>query len=85
VHHALNDWADGGNTNINEMTLACGPDNRLVNKHGGWTTTINHRGDAEWTPPPDLDTGQTRINYHHRPELLLRPPDQPDGNPERGP
>ncbi|MGZ8812873.1 MAG: HNH endonuclease signature motif containing protein [Mycobacterium sp.] len=85
VHHALRDWADGGNTNINEMTLACGPDNRLVNKHGGWTTTINHRGDAEWTPPPDLDTGQTRINYHHRPELLLRPPDHEDGNPERGP
>ena len=75
VHHALSDWADGGNTNVNDMTLACGPDNRLVDKDGGWTTTINDRGDVEWTPPPHLDTGQTRINYYHRPELLLRPPD----------
>ena len=85
VHHALADWADGGNTNVNEMTLACGPDNRLVNKNGGWTTTINERGDVEWAPPPDLDTGQTRINYYHRPELLLRPPDPQGENPDRGP
>ncbi|WP_333889681.1 HNH endonuclease signature motif containing protein [Mycolicibacterium gadium] len=85
VHHALQDWADGGNSNVNEMTLACGPDNRLVDKDNGWTTTINDHGDAEWHPPPALDTGQTRINYHHRPELLLRPPDKDDGNNERGP
>jgi hypothetical protein len=85
VHHALTDWADGGNTNVNEMTLACGPDNRLVDKYGGWTTTINHRGDVEWIPPPDLDTGQTRINYYHRPELLIRPPNDEDENPKRGP
>jgi hypothetical protein len=85
VHHALADWADGGNTNVNEMTLACGPDNRLVNNNGGWTTTINDHGDTEWAPPPALDTGQTRINYFHRPELLLRPPEEPDGNSERGP
>ena len=85
AHHALADWADNGNTNVNEMTLACGPDNRLVNKNGGWTTTINNRGDVEWAPPPDLDTGQTRINYHHRPELLLRPPEEEGGNSERGP
>jgi len=85
VHHALRDWADDGNTNVDEMTLACGPDNRLVDTHGGWTTTINAHGDVEWAPPPDLDTGQTRINYYHRPELLLRPPEKPDGSSERGP
>jgi hypothetical protein len=85
VHHALADWADDGNTNVNEMTLACGPDNRLVNNNGGWTTTINEQGDTEWAPPPDLDTGQARINYYHRPEQLLRPPEDPDENPERGP
>jgi hypothetical protein len=84
VHHALRDWAEGGNTNVNELTLACGPDNRLVDKEG-WTTTINNHGDTEWAPPPDLDTGQARINYYHRPELLLRPPDNGDENPERGP
>ena len=35
---------------------------------------INSRGECEWRPPPDLDHGQSRINYYHRPEALLRPP-----------
>ena len=74
AHHASADWRDGANTNVNDMALACGPDNRLADT-GGWTTTINTRGDVEWTPPTHLDTGQARVNYHHRPELLLRPPD----------
>jgi hypothetical protein len=77
VHHAVKDWAAGGNTNVDEMTLACGADNRLV-KAGGYTTRINTRGEAEWIPPPHLDTGQTRINYHHRPEAHLHPPDEDD-------
>jgi hypothetical protein len=76
VHHAVTDWARGGNTNVDEMGLACGPDNRLVDE-GGYTTTITDRGDVEWQPPPGLDHGQSRINYHHRPELLLRPNDEP--------
>jgi Domain of unknown function (DUF222) len=84
VHHALRDWADNGNTNVNELALACGPDNRLVDKDG-WTTTINTSGDVEWIPPPPLENGQARINHYHRPERLLRPPDQPNGNCERGP
>jgi hypothetical protein len=37
VHHATADWTDGGQTNITDETLACGPDNRRV-KPGGWTT-----------------------------------------------
>ena len=77
VHHAAADWADDGNTNIDELALACGPDNRLVDRNGGWTTTINSGGEVEWIPPPHLDTGQARINYYHRPELLLRPPEDP--------
>ena len=76
VHHAVTDWARGGNTNVDEMGLACGPDNRLVDE-GGYATTITDRGDVEWQPPPGLDHGQSRINYHHRPELLLRPDDEP--------
>ncbi len=74
VHHAVADWADGGHTNVDEMTLACGPDNRMVHADGGYTTTINPDGNVEWHPPPGLDHGQHRINYHHRPELLLTPP-----------
>ena len=74
VHHAVADWANGGNTNVDDLTLACGTDNRAVDD-GGWQTTINARGECEWTPPPALDHGQTRINYYHRPEALLRPPE----------
>ncbi|WP_441958550.1 HNH endonuclease signature motif containing protein [Mycolicibacterium houstonense] len=79
AHHATADWVNGGNTNVDEMALACGPDNRLVHTDGGYTTTINADGDVEWHPPPELDHGLLRINYHHRPELLLTPPDhQPE-------
>jgi hypothetical protein len=85
VHHAMRSWADDGNTNVDELALACGPDNRLADIKGGWTTTINGRGEVEWIPPAPLDKGQARVNYYHRPELLLRPPDEPNGNSERGP
>ena len=36
AHHATKDWANGGNTNVDDMTLACGPDNRDVDDTG-WT------------------------------------------------
>jgi hypothetical protein len=75
AHHARTDWRAGGNTNVDDLTLACGPDNRLVDDDTGWQTTINTRGECEWHPPSDLDHGQTRINYLHRPEALLRPPE----------
>ncbi|WP_264002581.1 HNH endonuclease signature motif containing protein, partial [Mycolicibacterium poriferae] len=75
AHHVVADWNDGGNTNVDELGLACGPDNRAVSPDG-WTTRMNERGEVEWIPPPTLDTGQTRINTYHRPERLLRPPEQ---------
>lgn len=75
VHHVSRDWADGGNTNVDDLGLACGADNRAVDDDNGWTTRMSERHDVEWHPPPRLDTGQARLNYHHRPELLLRPPD----------
>lgn len=77
-HHAEADFAKGGNTNVDELGLACGPDNRSVDDDGGWTTRMNERCEVEWIPPPALDTGQARINYYHRPERLLRPPDNPE-------
>ena len=84
VHHAAKDWSHGGQTNVDELGLACGPDNRMVDDDGGWTTSINAHGQVEWTPPPHLDTGQTRINTYHHPERLLRPPadDEPEREPE---
>ncbi|WP_131812847.1 HNH endonuclease signature motif containing protein, partial [Mycolicibacterium fortuitum] len=75
AHHATADWAAGGNTNVDDMALACGPDNRLVDDDGGYSTTLTSDGVVQWHPPPELDHGQHRINYLHRPELLLTPPE----------
>jgi hypothetical protein len=76
VHHAECDWAEDGVTNINDLTLACGPHNRLVGP-GGWRTCTRKDGRTEWIPPPHLDTGQGRVNKYHHPEELLRPDDDP--------
>ena len=75
AHHAAQDFSKGGQTNITDLGLACGPDNRLV-KQGGWTTRIRSDGRIEWIPPPPLDTGQDRINHHHHPDELLAPHDE---------
>ncbi|KUI38965.1 hypothetical protein AU195_23620 [Mycobacterium sp. IS-1496] len=86
MHHVVADWTDGGNTNVDELGLACGPHNRNVDTNdNGWTTRINDQHDVEWIPPPHLDTGQARLNHHHRPERLLTPPDDTDvpGEPVR--
>ncbi|NVN52438.1 HNH endonuclease signature motif containing protein [Mycolicibacterium hippocampi] len=85
VHHAVADWKNDGQTNIDDLTFACGPDNRLIEKTG-WTTRKNSHGDTEWIPPPDLDTGQTRINNYHHPERYLLPDDDSsdDDTPEDG-
>jgi hypothetical protein len=74
VHHAARDWTFGGLTNVDDLGLACGADNRMVGPDG-WTTRINDRHEVEWIPPPHLDTGQARINDYHRPEKLHPPPD----------
>ena len=75
AHHAHQDWATGGQTNINELGLACPGDNRLV-QPDGYHTRINSTGRVEWIPPPHLDTGQPRVNEYHHPENLLMPDDE---------
>ena len=57
-------------TDINDLTLACGPNHKLAEQ--GWTTRKNAQGDTEWIPPPHLDYGQPRTNTFHHPEKLLR-------------
>lgn len=80
AHHAVLDWADGGCTDITDLTLACGPHNRLV-EEGGWTTRKRKDGRTEWVPPAHLDTGQPRTNnFHHPQNYLLEPED--DDEPE---
>jgi hypothetical protein len=75
VHHAVADWKNNGQTNINDLTLACGPDNRLI-ENTEWTTAKRKDGRTEWIPPPQLDTGQTRVNDLHHPERMLAPPEE---------
>jgi hypothetical protein len=83
VHHATLDWTLGGNTNVDDLTLACGPDNRMVHENG-YTTIVNAHGDTEWIPPPHLDHGQHRINHYHQPNALLRPPNPLDTTADPG-
>ncbi len=77
-HHADKDWAEGGQTNIDELTLACGPDNRLV-EDGGWRTRKRKDGTTEWIPPPHLDRGQRRTNTYFHPEKMLADDEDGDG------
>ena len=81
AHHAVLDWVDGGQTNIDELTLACPPDNRLVKKNG-YRTRKRKDGRTEWIPPPHLDRGQARVNDYHHPERMLADPDPPDLDPD---
>jgi Domain of unknown function (DUF222) len=73
VHH-VQGWTVTHRSDIDDLTLACGPDNRLIEK-GGFTTRKNANGDTEWIPPPHLDRGQPRTNTFHHPEKLLAPDD----------
>jgi hypothetical protein len=75
VHHAVKDWKHGGNTNIDELTFACPPDNQLV-ETGGWTTRKLPGGDTEWIPPPHLPMLIGGINTFHHPEKFLPKSDE---------
>nr|WP_255374704.1 HNH endonuclease signature motif containing protein [Mycobacterium sp. NAZ190054] len=72
VHHAVADWKNDGQTDIDDLTFACGPDNRMI-ENTGWTTRKNAKNQTEWIPPPELDTGQHRVNGYHHPERHLLP------------
>jgi hypothetical protein len=78
VHH-VTDFAKCRETNINDLTLGCGPHHKLVTS-GGWTTRKRRDGTTEWLPPPHLDHGQTRINRFHHPENFLRDDEDDDPN-----
>ncbi|MCV7419597.1 HNH endonuclease [Mycobacterium yunnanensis] len=76
VHH-MTGWAKNGLTDVDDVTLACGGDNRLA--ENGWTVHLQD-GVVQWIPPPELDVGQARVNYLHHPERLLVETDPaPDG------
>jgi hypothetical protein len=77
VHHN-HPYAQLPQTDINDLTLRCGPDHQLI-APGGWSTRKNHRGEIETIPPAHLDYGQPRTNRFHHPEKLLRDNGNDDG------
>jgi hypothetical protein len=77
VHH-INGWVkDDGLTDVDVAVLACGQHNRMAEL--GWTVVIE-RGIVQWIPPPELDTGQSRVNNYHHPDRLLAEPDPEPGD-----
>lgn len=68
--HHVDEWTDGGLTNIDRLTFACGPHHRLI-KPGGWRTRKRSDGATEWHPPPQLPIRGGTNTYHH-PERMLR-------------
>ncbi|CQD11207.1 REP13E12 repeat protein [Mycobacterium lentiflavum] len=67
VHH-IEQWADGGATDVDNLTFACRPHHKLAGI--GWRTRKLANGRTEWIPPPQFDLGARTNDYHH-PERLL--------------
>ncbi|OYN74934.1 HNH endonuclease signature motif containing protein [Mycolicibacterium sphagni] len=76
VHHAAKDWKHGGNTDVDDMTLACKCDNLLV-ENEGWTTRQRPDGQTHWAPPPGVPL-RGGVNDYHHPERLLPKDDEKD-------
>jgi hypothetical protein len=67
--HHVEEWADGGLTNIDKLTFACKSDHKLL-KPGGWTTRKLKDGSTQWLPPPHLPL-RGGINDYHHPERMI--------------
>jgi hypothetical protein len=65
VHHAAKDWHNGGQTNVDELGLACGPDNRMVGDGAG--SPASQSRPSRMDTAPQLDTGRVRVDYYQRP------------------
>jgi hypothetical protein len=70
VHH-VDEWTDGGHTNIDRLTFACGAHHRLI-KPGGWTTRKHQDGSTQWLPPPHLPLAGGANTFHHPERMLSR-------------
>ena len=68
VHH-VDEWADGGRTDVDKLTLACFADHPLI-KRGGWKTRKRKDGRTEWIPPPHIPVRGGTNDFHH-PEWFL--------------
>lgn len=55
--HHVRHWADGGPTDLNNLTLLCGQHHRIMH-HSDWRCAIRH-GRPEFAPPPFIDATRT--------------------------
>ena len=76
IHH-IDEWANGGTTDIDRLTLACKTDHGTI-KPGGWRTRKRKDGRTEWIPPPHLPLRGGTNDFHH-PERML-PTEDPVAN-----
>ncbi len=60
--HHITPWADGGTTNLDNLTLLCGHHHRQF-QTTGWTCHTSN-GTPWWTPPPWIDPTRTPQQNH---------------------
>jgi Domain of unknown function (DUF222)/HNH endonuclease len=75
AHHIIH-WADGGNTDIDNLVLLCGYHHITIH-HRGWDVTVAADRLPEFMPPSWIDPDRTP-RRNNRPRLHLRPR-EPDG------
>ncbi|NJC56168.1 HNH endonuclease signature motif containing protein [Brevibacterium marinum] len=59
AHHIV-PWADEGETDINNLTLACGSHHHLIDK-SDWHTVMLKDGRPAWVPPASIDPARRPI------------------------
>ena len=83
AHHVVRDWAEGGNTDVDDLGWACHRHHRLLDPGPDqWRTRRGRNGRVEWIAPAAIDPHQQpRTNtYHHPEQHLLDPDDDRDGD-----
>jgi hypothetical protein len=73
IHH-IHHWADGGDTNLDNLIGLCWSEHRLVHE-GGWTIEGNPNGEVTFVSPD----GTRRLPSRPRPKRPKLPP--PDDDP----
>ncbi|MFD6857211.1 DUF222 domain-containing protein [Rhodococcus sp. NPDC060090] len=66
--HHVEHWADGGNTDLDNLVLLCGHHHRLMH-HTGWDVKITESRRPQFIPPASVDLFRTPIPGN-RPDLV---------------
>ncbi|WP_068280021.1 HNH endonuclease signature motif containing protein [Aldersonia kunmingensis] len=71
--HHRREWADGGATDIDNLTLVCHTHHKLAGTGlDQWRTTATWSGRTAWIPPFHVDPRQRqRVNHFHHPGEVL--------------